>query len=330
MTLEPIDLIREALGTFRNLVRAASRVIIGTHLNPDGDALGSALSVSLILDQWGVPNDVVCNNLAPDSLKFLPGAERITTDPGRVDHDLAIILDLEAMDRLGSVRPLFDRVRTKIVVDHHIPYESPGDLRIVTTAYPATCSILFDLFHHKSVTMTPEIATCLLTGILTDTGNFRYPNTTPHALYQTALLLEGGGNISQISEEVYMRKNLGAVQLLGYVLANMHLSEDQRLAWAVIPIEVFVGLKGSDQDTEGIVNELLAIKTVEIAALLRESKPGKIRGSLRSRAKFDVATVAQEFGGGGHRNAAGVSFEGSLTDAEAELVRALKQCLASS
>ena len=138
------------------------------------------------------------------------------------------------------------------------------------------------------------------------------------------------GDLTRVSEEVFQSKPLSAVRLLGHTLERMRLAVDNRLAWSVISQENFTDSEASDEETEGFVNELLFIDTVQIAAILREPKPGKIRCSLRSRGDYDVAAVTRSFGGGGHRNAAGCTFDASLEEAEALLVAKMKQCLASS
>jgi len=322
--------IRQQLPVVLEMIRAASHIVIGTHLNPDGDALGSALAVSHVLDQLSKPHTVLCQHPAPTNLAFLPGADRVRQEFDGPPADLAIILDLDALNRLGSVRDIFEPVPTKIVIDHHIPHDAPGDIRIISVKSPAASAILCDLFFDSDITITPEIATCLLTGILTDTGSFRYPNTTSHSMHLAAQLLEAGADISGVSEEVYMKKSLPSVKMLGRAIERARLSHDGQLTWVTIPYNVFVELGATDQDTEGIVNEMLSIRGVKVAAILREIRPGRIRGSLRSRDPVNVAEVAQAFGGGGHRNAAGVSFDGSLEVAEVQMVEALRACLALS
>ncbi len=311
-------------------VRAAKGVLIGTHVNPDGDALGSALAISHILDQVEVDHEVLCSDPAPYYLKFLPGTDRIKQVATGEGHGLAIIVDLEARSRLGKVGPFFDACPRVIVIDHHIPIEEPGDLRIVSQSAPSTCSIILDLFRETEIVISPKIADCLLTGILTDTGSFRYPNTDAHSLHSAGYLLEKGADLAKVTREVYMQKELTAVVLTAHAIQRMHIDSSGRLAWATLPLSLFEELNAEEQYTEGIVNELLNVKGVQIAAILREGKPGKIRGSLRSIGKIDVAAVAREFGGGGHMNAAGVSFNGSLEEAEDQVVEALKKCLASS
>lgn len=315
---------------FRNEVLSASSVIIGTHLNPDGDALGSALAMSLYLDSLGVENEVVCHHLAPRNLQFLPSIKKVRLTPREEKHDLGIMLDLDSLERLGSTEPYFSTCERLIVIDHHVPHEAPGDVRIIDTSAPATAVILSRLLVSLGAEITADIATCLLTGIVTDTGSFRFRNTTPEALSTSAMLLEKGGDLTLMSEEIFQSKPLCSVRLLGHVLENMRLSDDERLAWSIVSFQDFHETGATDEDTEGFVNELLFITTVQIAVILREPKEGKIRVSIRSRGGFDVAEVAREFGGGGHKNAAGCTFHVSLAEAEEVLVERLKRCLASS
>lgn len=314
---------------FQRAIQEANSILIGTHLNPDGDALGCALALSLYLDAIGKPNEVLCHHMPPKNLEFLPGASRIKQTPDNPNHDLAIMLDLESIERLGIPGQYFENVKNLVLVDHHIPHHAPGNLRIVDTKAPATAVILTRVLLQLDAEITPEMATNLLTGIVTDTGSFRYRNTTPEAMHLAARLLEVGGDLNMISEEVYRSRPMAGMRLLGVMLSRMRTSCDDRLAWSVLVHDDFIRCGATEEDTEEFVNELLTISTVQIAALLRESKPGKIRCSLRSRGKLDVASVAREFGGGGHINAAGCSFETTPEEAESALVEGMKACLGS-
>lgn len=321
--------VRRLAPKFLREIRNASSILIGTHLNPDGDALGCALALSHYLDAQGIANEVVCHHPAPRNLQFLPGVERIRQEPERDDHDLGVVLDLDSLERLGSTEPYFARCPRTIFVDHHVPHNAPGDLRIVDTNAPATAVILTRLFSRIGADITPEIATCLLTGIVTDTGSFRFRNTTPEALSLSAGLLERGGDINLVSEEIFQRRPLAGARLLGYTLERMELACNNRIAWSVVTNDIFEKTGAKDEDTEGFVNELLSITTVQMAALFREVKPGRVRCSLRSRGEYDVAAVAREFGGGGHRNAAGCTFDEPVDIAVSKLIKELLSCLES-
>ena len=312
---------------FRQAIDSASLIVIGTHLNPDGDALGSALALSHYLDSIGKPNEVLCHHPAPRNLLFLPGVDRVRQVPTKVGHDFAVMLDLDSIDRLGSPAAFITPVPNLAVIDHHVPHEAPGNIRIVDVESPATALILTRVLDRMDAEITPDIATCLLTGIVTDTGCFRYRNTTPSALSASAFLIEKGGNLELINEEVFQRKPLAGSRLLGHVLETMKFTCDDRIAWAKISVEDFESTQAEDTDTEGFVNELLFIESVQIAAIMRETKPERIRVSLRSRGNHDVAAVAREFGGGGHVNAAGCNFETSLEEAERALVERMTKCL---
>ncbi len=314
------------------MLAQARKVFVTSHMSPDGDAYGSALAVSYLLDQRKIEHEVLGHDeKIPYMLKFLPGVERIKNKPSGEDADLSIVLDMDNLRRMGEdILGYIDRADRMVVIDHHIPHESPGDLRIVDTKAPATAQILYELFKAMRVTFTPEMATCLLAGIFTDTGGFRYANTNVESLRAAAELVAAGGNISQVAEESYMKKPLESQRLLGRTLENLQLSEDKRLAWAVLDQQDFLDCNAGEEHAEGIVNELLSIDTVQIATVLRQPPDRKMRASLRSRGEYDVAAVARMFQGGGHRNAAGCTFEGSIQEAEQELIHELEQCLASS
>jgi phosphoesterase RecJ-like protein len=320
----------ELVALFRDELEAASSVLIGTHLNPDGDALGSALAMSHYLDRRGIENEVICHHLAPRNLQFLPGVNRVRNTPKHEKYDLGIVLDLDSLERLGNTEPYFNGCRRIVVIDHHVPHEAPGDLRIVDTHSPATAVILTRLLIDLDAEITSEMATCLLTGIVTDTGSFRFRNTTAEALSLSAWLLDHGGDIGTVAEEIFQRKALASARLLGIMLSHMHLDSNDQIAHSILTNRDFEMTGAKDEDTEGFVNELLSIETVQMSAVLREPKLGRTRCSLRSRGAYDVATVARVFGGGGHHNAAGCTFDCGPEEAVELLVPEMQKCLASS
>ena len=322
----------ELVTQFEGVLARARRVLVTTHMSPDGDAFGSALAMSIFLDRRGIDHEVLNHDdRVPYNLRFLPGVERIRQTIKGEEADTAIVLDLDSLRRVGDdIRALVDHCPTMVLIDHHIPHEAPGDLRIVDVTSPATALILYELFKSMGATITPEMATCLLAGIITDTGGFRYNNTTVAALAASAELFAAGGALVQVSQESYMKKPLESTKLLGRGLENMRLAEQNQLAWTVLDSADFEAFGALEEHSEGIANELLSIDTVQIAAVLRHPPGRKMRASLRSRAKYDVAAVARLFQGGGHKNAAGCTFESSIQEAETELVHELKKCLESS
>ncbi|MCG9896067.1 MAG: bifunctional oligoribonuclease/PAP phosphatase NrnA [Fimbriimonadaceae bacterium] len=322
-----VQAIRDKWPRFRQEVQQARHVWVASHLNPDGDALGSLLAMGSALAQMGASYELLCHHPAPPTLRFLPKVDSIRQSPQH-DADLGIILDLDSLARLGSLEDRFADLNRLVVIDHHIPNEKPGDLRIVDTGAPATCAILADLFLESELKISPDMADCLLTGITTDTGSFRFPNTTPRSLNLAAALLELGANLPRITQEVYLKRSEAAVRILGLGLSRMKIAEGGRIAWSVITRDDLERFQAGDDHTEGIVNEILSIDSVKIAAVMREGKtPGRFKGSLRSQGPYDVAAVANRFGGGGHRNAAGFNVEGGPDEVEQIIFAAMKDCL---
>lgn len=321
---------QDSIQLFFQSIEKARRVLIGTHLNPDGDALGSSLAFSLYLDQLGIKNEVVLHDSVPHNLKFLPGAERIKQEPAHKDFDVAVIFDLNTLNRLGHVEKYFEKIPQLFVIDHHIKCEKLNAELLVDTTAPAAALILTRILLTQEKTLSADIATCLLTGILTDTGGFRWSNTTPESLFLSSKLMEMGGNFKLIADKIYFTKSLFHIKLLTQALENMKLKSNNRLAWTTISQQDYIQIGATDEHTEGIVSELLTIEGVQIAAILRETKPGFVKISIRSREQYDISKVAALFGGGGHRNASGCTFHSTLEDAEEQIIGALKDCLESS
>ena len=249
----------------REELRHASSVLIGTHLNPDGDALGSSLALAAYLDRLGLDVEVLCHHPAPRNLRWLPGVGRLRQWPKTEKADLAIMVDLEAKDRLGDVRDPILQTPRLVVIDHHVPHEAPGDLRIVDVEASATALIIARLLLELGAEITPDMATNLLTGIITDTGSFRFRNTTPESFSVSAILLEKGADLARVNEEVFGRRPLASTMLLGHMLDTMRLECGNRIAVGVLTRADFERTMATDEETEGFVNEMLSIDSVAIA-----------------------------------------------------------------
>lgn len=328
MNILSSEISPEVAHQFVQLIKQARHIWISTHLNPDGDALGSALALSLLLDQMEISHEVLCHNVSPNNLRFLPNIKKIQLKP-TTEADLAIVVDLSSLDRLGSIKSYISQTDQLILVDHHIPNEKPGNLRIIDSSSPATALILSRLFEQIKIKISPQMATCLLTGIVTDTGCFRFPSTTVESLTTAGKLMEYGGDLALINSEIYFKKPQVCINILMKALNKMRIDCDSRLVWSTLSLEDIQEAQALEEHTEGIVNELLTIDTVQIAVMLRESQKGSVQVSLRSRNQYNVAQIANLFNGGGHRNAAGCTFRCSLEEAEKQLITALKTCLGS-
>ncbi|MEP0765748.1 MAG: bifunctional oligoribonuclease/PAP phosphatase NrnA [Fimbriimonadia bacterium] len=297
------------------VLRGAQRIAIGCHVNPDGDTMGSALALSFALDALGKTTILLCHDAVPDNLRFLPASERFGNDPEGFEADLGLLVDLEGMGRLGQLAGYFSSLPRLVTIDHHQPQDAVGDVRVIDTSAASTSEIAYRVILEMDVPFTVDMATALLTGLITDTGGFRFPNTRPDHLELAAKWVRTGASLTSIFEHAYENRSFSAQQLMGRALAGLQRSADGQTVWSALALRDFEETGCTDADTDGIVNHLRAIQDAEVAVLFREARPGKVRVSLRSKGQMDVAAIAHKLGGGGHRNAAGCSFDGSLDNA---------------
>lgn len=313
----------EALAEAVQAIRESKTIVLACHVNPDGDALGSLLSLALALKPLGKEVTCLSEDGVPDILRFLPGSELILRSTDTSSFDLALVVDSGELGRVGEqVRPMVSRARRAVNIDHHVVAGTFGDIRVLDSGSASTAEIIYDLLLALQIPLTPEIATCLFTGIITDTGSFRFQNVKPGTLRVAALLVEAGASPPVISENVFENKTFAGTRLLGHALSSLAQSPDGRVVWAHITAADFRNLGAIDAETEGVVNYVRGIRGAEVGLLFREMDNGRIRVSLRSRGSVNVAELAQEFGGGGHRMASGCTLNVPLPEAEKALVAA--------
>ncbi len=307
-------------------LRRCDRVLISVHKSPDGDALGSQLALLLALEKAG--KTVVAHNLdpVPESYCFLPAAGRIRTG-SRVEgaFDAFAVLDADP-----PRTELFDGnypFETCINIDHHITNPAKWPLTWLDTDASATGEMVYELIRQLSVAIDREIALCLYTAIFTDTGSFRYSNTTPKSMRIAADLIEAGADSWLVTENVYESYAFRRIKLLGNVLAGMERSEDGRVAWVVVTDELYRRFGASAEDTDNFVNFVRSTKGVEVAILFRQTAPAQYKISLRSKGRVDLSRVAQSLGGGGHKNAAGSVLDGELEDIRKRVLDAVSRSI---
>jgi phosphoesterase RecJ-like protein len=328
--------VLEHITALKQAIDGAKSILVASHQHPDGDAIGAVLALKAGLEALGKQVTAVSSDRVPNNLRFLPDWESIQViaedaPPPQQVADLAIMVDVSVVARLGRAAPFLEAAKTLAVVDHHQPSDDPpGDIRVIDPKASATCLILYLILPELGIDNTPAIAQCLLTGIATDTGSFRFGNTDPISLDAASHLVALGANLTQINEEVWEKKPLSAINLLRAALNHMELHSSGQIATSYLANDDYAAAGATDEDSEGIVNEIGRVRTVMISAMFREPKPGKIRVSVRSRGAYDVSAVCRLFGGGGHVNAAGCTFDTSMEEAIAALLPALEECLASS
>jgi len=297
-------------------------ILISVHINPDGDALGSQLALMLTLEKMG--KTVIAHNLdpVPEIYRFLPHADHIKTGPGVTGtYDAAIVLDADP-PRAG----LFGRsapAKILINIDHHITNHSDWPYTWIDSDAAATGMLVYKLIKDLGVSLDRDIALCLYTAILTDTGSFRYSNTTPDSMKIAAELLEFGIDPWVVTENVYESFAFRRLKLLGTVLANMERSDDGRIAWVVVTDELYRATGTTAEDTDNFVNFVRSAKGVEVAILFRQVEAMEYKISLRSKGRVDLSGVAQALGGGGHKNAAGSVVKGSFDIVKKQVISAV-------
>ena len=318
-----------AFDGFEPFIQGASTFLITAHVDPDGDAVGSCLGLLGALEYLGKEGQVILESPLPDNLAFLPGASRIrrpAEDPRRFDH--AFVLDSSSLDRVGTVATSSLAPGARIaVIDHHWGNGGFGAPRLVNPEASATAELIYDLIESLLVPITPEIATCLYTGILSDTGGFRYANTSARTLRVSARLVEHGAQAPAVAEALYATKTAPSLRILGLALASLETRSEGRIGVMTISRAMFDEAGAKTEDADGIVQYAKALAGARIGVLIQETAPGEIRASLRSDGTVDVNEVASRFGGGGHRNAAGLRVRGALETVRQDIFRALEQAM---
>jgi phosphoesterase RecJ-like protein len=306
-------------------LRRAKRLLITSHAAPDGDAIGSELGFAELAQQLGATTTIVNRDPHPASLGFLPGLETVTVAgelPSGFEgsFDLAVVLECPDLGRPGFSG--LDRLPI-VNIDHHLENARYGELNYVDEDAPAAGEMILAMAEVADATVTETMATNLYAALVTDTGDFRYSNATPRAFSAGARLVVAGAQPAEIAEQLWENNPARIVRLTATVLSTLELIADGRLAVITCDRAMLEAAGAFPEDTENLVNIPRAIEGVRVAVFFKAFRDGSVRASLRSRAKVDVQSVARVFGGGGHRNAAGCTIPGTLSEARRALLEAL-------
>jgi phosphoesterase RecJ-like protein len=308
------------------LRRPGGSVLMLGHVHPDGDVLGTLLGLGLALESAGSPVTYAGPHPVPDALGFLPGAERwqVWARAPRT-FDVVVLTDCPNDERTEGLLPAVRGPETAVLnIDHHPDNRRYGHVNWIDSHAAATGEMVFDLIRALDLPITPAIATNLFTAIHTDTGSFRYSNTTARTFQTAGELTALGAKPALVSDWLYQRRPADALGKLGEVLRRVTVSGDGRVAWLTVPRELASDAFVSAED---LVTYPRSIGSVKVALLLREEKPGVVKASLRGKGDVAVNRIAHRFGGGGHENAAGCTIMGSLDDATRSLLAAVGEAL---
>ena len=306
-------------------IRAGQTFLISSHTNPEGDAIGSVLALSLGLKSLGKKAEVLIQDPVPEMLMFLPGVEDIVHQVySDVRFDVAFALDCGSQDRLGNAVQGFKQAGKIINIDHHSGNSRFGDFNLVDPAASSTAEIIYDLFREIPIEFTKSVAENIYTGILTDTGSFRYSNTSPKAFAIARACLLAGVDPWKQAEKIYETQPLARLRLLKLALATLEVTADGRISSMMVSRKMMEESGASTGLTEDFINYPRSLEGTEVALLFREISSDEYRISLRSRGTVDVAKIAREFQGGGHPNAAGCTLEGTLLAVRTKILTAVR------
>ncbi len=311
---EPID-----LKAIADALREHDRFLVVTHENPDGDALGSLLAITLVLR--GLGKDAVMYLAAgaplPREYGFMPLADLVREAPADAAERVLVAVDCASEHRIGDAETLA-RAPLSLDIDHHHDNTRFGDVNLVVPDASSTGEVLRDVFAQLDVALTPELAEPLYIALVTDTGRFQYSNTTPKSLRLAAELVEAGADIHAIFKRVYESVDIAKLKLLARVLERAEVLEGGRIVVSHLLRSDFTDVGASEPYSEGLIDYLREVEGAELAVFVREQMGNGAhghKGSLRSSIdELDVSAIARRFGGGGHRQAAGFSSDDTLAE----------------
>jgi phosphoesterase RecJ-like protein len=302
-------------------IEQRDRFVLTSHARPDGDAIGSALACCQVLRSMGKQADVVLHDGVPRIYRALPFADQVLqADRVAGNYQAAIILECDSIHRT-RLEGLENRFL--ISIDHHVSGRPFADVNWIDPHAVATGEMVFRLAREAGTPFSPEIATCLYTALMTDTGSFMFQGTNERTFALARELVLAGADPSHCARSIYFAHSVAKMRLLGEALRNLNTERD--IGWTWVTQEQMERCEAKDEDCEGLVNYVLSIGEVEVAAFFRELPDGRFRVSLRSKGQLDVARVAEHLGGGGHECASGCSVDGPLANAVQRVLEMLRR-----
>ena len=299
-------------------------VALISHIMPDGDTLGSALALSMHLRAEGKDTALFCEQPVPLTYRFLHLSEAFRTpdtwDARKETYPLVIAIDCSDLERLGDCRPIYDGAECTVNIDHHISNERYAAINLVDDSAAAVGEIIYSLIREAGGTVDKPMAQALYAAVSTDTGNFSYSNTTPATHRIAAALLECGIDVYTLNNILFRTHTLERTRLLALVLSTLEMRREGTVALLTATDEMMRQSGAGESETEGMINFAREIGTVEVGILFRSRGDGTVKVSFRSKEYVDVSALAQSFGGGGHKRAAGCTIRGSLAEAKNQVM----------
>jgi phosphoesterase RecJ-like protein len=328
---------RDAIERIGSLLAKTKTVALSTHMNADGDGCGSEVALALLLRQRGISARIVNPTPWPALFEFLRDEAEVRDDTSKGSAalrnvDALLVLDISDVKRLGNLAESVRQfAKPKAVIDHHVPSDDPpADLILTDVAACATGELIYDFASTLDLEITPEVARAIYIAMLTDTGGFRFSNTTPRCHAIAGELLNAGVNPEDMYVRIYASSPPGRVQLLAEVLATLQFDQEVGLAWLSMQAGLIDKYEVRPEDLDGIVEHARSIAGTKMALFFRDLGHGKVKISFRSTGSVDVNAFARQFGGGGHAKAAGAMLPGALDAVRDQVIAAARAYLGSA
>jgi len=311
-----------------NIIKSSKNILIISHVNPDGDTLGSMCGLySAIYENFKKKSKMLAISKLPDIYSYLPNYNKIidieTIDKSR-EFDLVINVDVAAIDRICDAQIIFNKAKYTINIDHHKTNKAYGDLNFINPNASSTGEVLFDIFEKLDWEINLDCAKCLYTAILTDTGSFRFDNTKPATFECASKLLQKGVDPSDIYKKVYESDSKTLVMFQAHCISKAKFANNNKIAYTLVYRKDMEKYSAGDECMEGLTEKLRAIITTRVAFVAKEMKSGGTKISMRSKA-LDVAKICEIFGGGGHKFASGCTIKAPIEKACSMILEEVKK-----
>ncbi|MCX8023021.1 MAG: bifunctional oligoribonuclease/PAP phosphatase NrnA [Syntrophorhabdaceae bacterium] len=312
-------MIEEVSDRLRGLIESKKRFLITTHIDPDGDALGSVFSLSIAFENSGKEVVVYLKDRVPYRYQFLPKPSLVVHGLPDGTFDAIFVLDAGNLFRVGDGYERLREMGTIVNIDHHKTNEMFGLINIVDEKASSTAELIYKIFRNLSIPINREMAINIYTGVMTDTGSFRYENTNSEAFLICEEMVRLGVNPSYVGRMVYENHPVERLRLMAMVFSTLENIINGKIAMVHVTEEMLKKANSSKEYTDGFVEQLKETGSLDVAVLLREISKNKYKVSMRSKGNVDVADICSVFGGGGHKNAAGCVIEGTLEEVRQKL-----------
>ena len=322
----------DSLKTFCEALKQQDNFFMASHVNPEGDAIGSLIAIDSLLRRLGKKTTILCEDAFPERLSCLPHQDRWNVfdkmDRRNLSFKSLVVTDCPTLERIGKVKESVGPDTMIFNIDHHISNLGFGHHNLVVPGAAASGEVVYEIFKYFKMPLTREEATALYVSLSTDTGSFKYSNTTVESHRMAAELILTGIDVEKINDELYATYSLNKIQLYSRLLAKVETAFGGQVAWASLSLSDLHASGSTYDDTEGFIDFLKYLKEVKVAFFLSEmSKPNEVKASFRSKGNYDVNQIAIAFGGGGHKKASGCTLTMGLEGATQTVLGEIqKQC----